>query len=93
MIKFANSEFIFAIRGPKLAWRGVQDKIIKPPIGSFFFYLHPGMIWSGRARGPVHPGPFHPVCHRQWWRLLNAIAPPHGTLSNDEREEHRILTV
>jgi len=41
MIKFANSEFLLAIRGPKLAWRGLEDKFFKHKIGSLFFYLHP----------------------------------------------------
>jgi len=39
MIKFANFEFIFAIRGPKLAREGAQDKFFKHKIGDFFFFL------------------------------------------------------
>jgi len=41
MINFANFEFIFAIKGPKIARRGVQGKFIKYNIGGFSFYLHP----------------------------------------------------
>jgi len=51
MIKFANFEFIFAIRGPKLAWRGVVDKLIKHKIGGPFFTCIPGMTLGRRARG------------------------------------------
>jgi len=36
MIKFANSEFIFAIRDPKLAKNGIPDKLIKHKIGGLF---------------------------------------------------------
>jgi len=43
MIKFANFEFIFAIRGLKLAMGGVEDKFFKHKIGGFFFYLH---LWN-----------------------------------------------
>jgi len=35
-IKFANFEFTYAIRGPKLARQGVQGKLIKNRIGGFF---------------------------------------------------------
>jgi len=35
MIKFANTKFIFGIRGPKLATGGMQDKIFKHKIGGF----------------------------------------------------------
>jgi len=36
MLKFLNFEFIFAIRGLKLAKRSVQGKLIKHKIGGFF---------------------------------------------------------
>jgi len=35
MIKFEKLEFIFAIGGPKLARRGIQDRFIKHKIGFF----------------------------------------------------------
>jgi len=41
MIKFANSEFILVIRGPKLAKRGVQCRLIKHKIVGFSLHLHP----------------------------------------------------
>jgi len=57
MIKFANSEFIFAIRGPKLAWESVQDKFSKHKIGGFFFYLHPwnDLEWSNEGANSPRP--------------------------------------
>jgi len=33
MIKFGNLEFVFAIKGSKLARRSVEDKLIKHKIG------------------------------------------------------------
>jgi len=41
MIKFANFEFIFAIRGPKLVIRVVLDKLVKHKIGGSFILLAP----------------------------------------------------
>jgi len=41
MIKFANFEFIFAIKGPKLAKRGVENKLIEHKIGGLFFTCTP----------------------------------------------------
>jgi len=41
MIEFANSKFIFAIKGPKLARKVNKKKNLKHNIGGFFFYLHP----------------------------------------------------
>jgi len=55
MKKFANFEFRLAIRGPKLAWGVVQDKLIKHKIGGFFSTCTFGMTWRGLARGPIHP--------------------------------------
>jgi len=54
-MKFENYEFIFAIRGPKLAKEGVQDKFFKHKIGAFSFTCTLGMTWRGQARGSVHP--------------------------------------
>jgi len=56
MIKFANFELIFVIRGPKLARRGIPDKLIKHKIGGLLFYLHTWNDFAG-ARGSVHPDP------------------------------------
>ncbi len=41
MIKFANFEFILAIRGPKFARRHIEGKLMKFKIGGLFFYMHP----------------------------------------------------
>jgi len=57
MMKFANFEFMFAIRGPKLARRSVQGKLIKHKIGGFLFTCTTRMTWSGQARGPIQPQP------------------------------------
>jgi len=43
MTKFANFELIFAIRGPKLARRSVEGKLIKHKIGGLFFTYTFGM--------------------------------------------------
>jgi len=51
MIKFANLEFIFAIRGPKLAWRSIEDKLIKHKIGGLLFYRHPWNDLGGTSKG------------------------------------------
>jgi len=58
MIKFANFEFIFAIRGPKLARRGVVDKLIKHKVGGLFFYLHPWNEFGGMNEGVSSPAHF-----------------------------------
>jgi len=55
MIKLSNFEFIFAIKGPKLAMRIVQGKFVEYKIGGFLFYLYPWNDWEGQARGPIHP--------------------------------------
>jgi len=55
MIKFANLEFIFAIRGPILARWLLLGKLIKCKIGFVFFTCTPRMTWRGQARGPLHP--------------------------------------
>jgi len=43
MTKFENFEFIFAIRGPKLARRDIQDTFFKHKIGSLLFTSPLGM--------------------------------------------------
>jgi len=58
MIKFANFEFTFAIRGPKLAGNGVVDKLIKHKIG-FFFYMHPWNDFGGTNKGVSSPRPWN----------------------------------
>jgi len=54
MIKFENFEFIFAIKGPILAKRGVVDKLINSKIGGLFFICTFGItvFW-----GVVHLDP------------------------------------
>jgi len=41
MIKFVNFEFIFAIKGPKLAGRGVNNRNNTAQNRGAFFYFHP----------------------------------------------------
>jgi len=43
MIKFANFEFIFAIRGPKLAWRHEEIQNFKQHKIGVHFYIYPLM--------------------------------------------------
>jgi len=40
-IKFGNFEFMFAIRGPTLAKRGIEGKFIKDNIRDLLFYMRP----------------------------------------------------
>jgi len=48
MIKFEILEFKFAIKGPKLARRGLEDKLIKHKIEGLLFYMHPSNDFGGR---------------------------------------------
>jgi len=57
MIKFANFEFIFAIKCPKLTRRGVQGKLIKHKIGGYLFYLHPWNDLEEPSKGASLPRP------------------------------------
>jgi len=51
MIKFANFEFIFGIKGLKLAMRGVVDKLRRHKIGGLCFTFTLGMTLLRQVRG------------------------------------------
>jgi len=67
MIKFANSKFIFAIRGPKLARRNIEDKFIKHKIGDLLFYMHPWNDFTRTNNGGNSSRPMGPIgCIYPW---------------------------
>jgi len=52
MVKFANFEFIFAGKGPKLALRDARDKLIKHKIGNLLFITCTlSMTWGDEQGG------------------------------------------
>jgi len=54
MIKFANFEFIFAIKDPELERRG-QEHTLNTIQNRDFFTCTLGVVWGGQGRGAIHP--------------------------------------